>query len=74
VRDEHLKAAISRVYADNYGGLRGPEDLAPAEPEGTPVARCTVERLMRELGLAGARCQFSLHLSVMGVADLKSDT
>jgi putative transposase len=23
--------------------------------EGIPVARCTVERLMRELGLAGAR-------------------
>jgi len=55
VRDEQLKASISRVHRDNYGVYGARKIWLQLNREGTPVARCTVERLMRELGLAGAR-------------------
>jgi len=54
-RDERLKAAISRVHQDNYGVYGARKVWLALNRQGTPVARCTVERLMRELGLAGAR-------------------
>jgi putative transposase len=37
------------------GCLRARKVWLQLNREGMPVARCTVERLMRELGLAGAR-------------------
>ncbi len=55
VRDGQLKASISRVHRDNYGVYGARKIWLQLNREGTPVARCTVERLMRELGLAGAR-------------------
>jgi putative transposase len=55
VRDEQLKAAIARVHQDNYGVYGARKVWLALNREGIPVARCTVERLMRELGLAGAR-------------------
>jgi putative transposase len=55
VRDERLKTLISRVHRDNYGVYGARKTWLQLNREGTPVARCTVERLMRELGLAGAR-------------------
>ena len=55
MRDEQLKAVISRVHADNYGVYGARKTWLQLNREGTPAARCTVERLMRELGLAGAR-------------------
>ena len=55
VRDEQLKVLISRVHKDNYGVYGARKVWLQLNREGTPVARCTVERLMRELGLAGAR-------------------
>jgi len=55
VRDERLKAMISRVHQDNYGVYGARKVWLQLNREGTPVARCTVERLMRELDLAGAR-------------------
>jgi hypothetical protein len=33
-RDERLKAAITRVHQDNYGGLWGPQGVAIAQPGG----------------------------------------
>ena len=54
-RDERLKAAIIRVHQDNYGVYGARKVWLALNREGVPVARCTVERLMRELGLAGAR-------------------
>jgi putative transposase len=54
-RDEQLKAAITRVHQDNYGVYGARKVWLQLNREGIPVARCTVERLMRELGLAGAR-------------------
>ena len=55
VRDEQLKAAISRVHQDNFGVYGARKVWLALNREGIPVARCTVERLMRELGLHGAR-------------------
>jgi putative transposase len=56
VRDEYLKGEIARVWQENMGGVYGADKVwAQLNREGTRVARCTVERLMRELGLSGAR-------------------
>lgn len=54
-RDELLRAAISRVHRDNYDVYGARKVWLELNREGTCVARCTVERLMRELGLRGAR-------------------
>jgi len=55
LRDEQLKDEIRRVHADNYGVYGARKVWLQLNREGVPVARCTVERLMRELGLASAR-------------------
>ena len=55
VRDERLKVAISRVHQENYGVYGARKVWLVLNREGIPVARCTVERLMRDLGLHGAR-------------------
>jgi putative transposase len=54
-RDEQLRAAITRVHQGNYGVYGARKVWLTLNREGIAVARCTVERLMRELGLAGAR-------------------
>ena len=53
VRDEALKTAIGRVHAANYGVYGARKVWRQLHRDGVPVARCTVERLMRQLGLAG---------------------
>jgi putative transposase len=55
VRDAWLKVEIGRVHADNFGVYGARKVWRQLGREGTVVARCTVERLMRELGLAGVR-------------------
>jgi putative transposase len=54
VRDEALKTEIARVYAVNYGVYGARKVWLALNREGIAVARCTVERLMAELGLSGA--------------------
>jgi putative transposase len=54
-RDEQLKGAITRIHQDNYGVYGARKVWLALNRQGIMVARCTVERLMRELGLAGAR-------------------
>jgi putative transposase len=58
VRDEELKPLVTKVHAANYGvyGARKVWLTLNRErhQDAPPVARCTVERLMGELGLAGA--------------------
>jgi putative transposase len=54
-RDGELTAEIARVHADNYGVYGARKVWLALNREGIPVARCTVERLMRQLGLEGAR-------------------
>jgi putative transposase len=52
-RDEELKPDIERVW-DEHRRVYGADKVwAQLGREGRPVARCTVERLMRELGLRG---------------------
>jgi putative transposase len=52
-RDAVLKVAIRRVW-DEHRQVYGADKVwAQLTREGTAVARCTVERLMRELGLRG---------------------
>jgi putative transposase len=56
-RDEWLMKEIMRVWADKKIGRRvyGARKVwRQLKREGTEVARCTVERLMGELGIAGA--------------------
>ena len=53
VRDEALKAQIERVHRDNYGVYGARKVWLALRREGVDVARCTVERLMAELGLSG---------------------
>jgi putative transposase len=55
LRDDALKVEIARVHAENYGVYGARKVWLALNREGIAVARCTVERLMRELGLAGAR-------------------
>jgi putative transposase len=54
VRDEQLKTHIRRVFVDNFSVYGADKVWRQLGREGIRVARCTVERLMRELGLAGA--------------------
>ena len=54
VRDEVLKVDIARVHVDNFGVYGADKVWVQLNREGIGVARCTVERLMRDLGLRGA--------------------
>jgi putative transposase len=54
-RDAWLAGEVARVHAENYGVYGARKVWAQLNREGIAVARCTVERLMREQGLAGAR-------------------
>ncbi len=53
-RAEALKPEIARVHAANYGVYGARKVWLTLNREGIAVARCTVERLMAELGLSGA--------------------
>ena len=48
-----LKPEIVRVHAENFGVYGADKVWAQLNREGHRVARCTIERLMRELGLRG---------------------
>jgi transposase InsO family protein len=53
-RDDDLRVLIERVHTENFG-VYGPRKVwRQLRREGHNVARCTVERLMRDMGLAGA--------------------
>lgn len=54
VRDESPKTDIARAHAANYGVYGARKVWLALNREGIEVARCTVERLMGELGLSGA--------------------
>jgi len=58
VRDEDLKPVIARVHQENYGvyGVRKVHAALNREQVlagSAPVARCTTQRLMKDLGLRG---------------------
>ena len=55
LRDQELKVEIARVHKDNFGVYGARKVWRQLRREGIGVARCTVERLMRQLGLHGVR-------------------
>ncbi len=55
MRDAELKSEILRVWGDNLEVYGADEVWTQLNREGIRVARCTVERLMREMSLSGAR-------------------
>ena len=52
-RDNHLKDEINRVWFENRCVYGAKKVWQAMNKEGIPVARCTVERLMRAMGLRG---------------------
>ncbi|MER5852176.1 IS3 family transposase [Streptomyces sp. NPDC002012] len=54
VRDEELKERIQEVYTSNYRVYGARKIWRELNRQEHAVARCTVERLMRELGITGA--------------------
>jgi putative transposase len=55
VRDAQLKVEIRRVHGEHFGVYDARKVWRQLHREGIAVARCTVERLMGELGLEGVR-------------------
>jgi transposase InsO family protein len=55
IRDDALKPEIRRVHRDNFGVYGARKVWLQLGREGIPVARCTVARLMSNLGLRGVR-------------------
>jgi putative transposase len=53
LRDAKLKPEILRVHAENFGVYGAEKVWRQLGREGIAVARCTVERLMRQMGLKG---------------------
>ena len=53
IRDEALKPQIQRVWDENFRVYGAQKVWTQLNREGLTVARCTVERLMRALGLRG---------------------
>jgi putative transposase len=52
-RDEELRIQIRRVWEENFQAYGARKVWLQLQREGRTVARCTVERLMRDLGLQG---------------------
>jgi len=54
-RDEVLRVEIRRVFEESFGGVYGIKKVwRQLLREGIAVARCTVRRLMQQMGLRGA--------------------
>ena len=54
-RDDELKEDIKRVHENSFGLYGSRKVWHQLRREGIAVAKCTVERLMRTMGLAGVR-------------------
>ena len=54
LRDEALREAIERVWKENFSVYGVRKVWRQMRREGFEIARCTVERLMAEMGLQGA--------------------
>lgn len=52
-RDEALKMKLREAHAAHFGVYGARKLWRQLKREGTAIARCTVERLMQEIGLAG---------------------
>ena len=54
VRDEALTLKLRQVHAENFGVYGARKLWRQLHREGVPAARCTVERLLKQVGLVGA--------------------
>ena len=52
-RDILLKPEVARVFAENFGVYGVRKVWRQMKREGFDIARCTIERLMRDMGLQG---------------------
>jgi putative transposase len=66
VRDAQLKAEIMRIFTGNYQVYGADKIWLELNRQGIGAARCTVERLMRELGIAGARRGRKIRTTIPG--------
>lgn len=66
VRDAQLKTEITRVWKENYEVYGADKAWLELNRQGIIVARCTTERLMRDLGLQGARRGKKIRTTVPG--------
>jgi putative transposase len=66
VRDAQLRAEITRVWKDNREVYGADKVWLELNRQGIPVARCTTERLMRQLGLQGVRRGRKVRTTVSG--------
>ena len=54
VRDEALTLKLRQVHAEHFGVYGARKLWRQLHREGVPAARCTVERLLKQVGLVGA--------------------
>jgi len=54
-QDDELRPEIERIWIENRRVYGAEKVWKQSHREGRPVARCTVERLMRDLGISGVR-------------------
>jgi putative transposase len=66
VRDARLRDEITRVWKESYEVYGADKVWLELNRQGVAVARCTVERLMRDLGLQGARRGKKVRTTVPG--------
>ena len=66
IRDERLKAGITRVWQDNFEVYGAEKVWLELNRQGITAARCTVQRLMRELGIQGARRGRKIRTTIRG--------
>jgi len=74
VSDAATTTVIEQVHRDNYGVYGARKVHAELHRQGRPVARCTVERLMRAAGLRGISRAKGPRTTISGSgADLRPD-
>lgn len=66
VRDKFVLSEIRRVHSDAYGVYGQWKVWRKLQKDGITVARCTVERLMREHGIEGVRKGKIQHTTIPG--------
>ena len=72
IKDEQLKPEIWRVHAENYGVYGARKVWKQLNREGIKVARCTVARLMREMGLRGVTRGKKLKTTLPAELDIRA--
>jgi transposase InsO family protein len=67
-----LRSDVARVHAANYGVYGARKVWLQLRREGSDVARCTVERLMRELGIIALLAIFAVYVIMARISQERS--